>query len=102
MSALHDGRGKQLRCGRPAGPALNTRVEPRADGSGGDFEDVRELVAGTRGRRVFEDGDTELGIWTAGIVQGLIRDIPTVAELVARMVSEAEDLIKSRLGRLVA
>jgi NADH:quinone reductase (non-electrogenic) len=70
--------------------------------SGGNFEDIRELVAGSRGRRVFEEGDTELGIWTAGIVQGLIRDIPTVAELVARIVSEAEELIKSRLGRLVA
>jgi NAD(P)H-dependent flavin oxidoreductase YrpB (nitropropane dioxygenase family) len=69
--------------------------------SGGKFEDIRELVAGSRGRRVYEDGDTELGIWTVGIVPGLIRDIPTVAELVTRMVSEAEDLIKSQLGRLV-
>ena len=69
--------------------------------SGGKFEDVRELVAGTRGRRVYEDGDTELGIWTVGIVQGLIRDIPTVDELVTRIVSEAEDLIRSRLGSLV-
>jgi NAD(P)H-dependent flavin oxidoreductase YrpB (nitropropane dioxygenase family) len=39
--------------------------------SGGKFEDVRELVAGTRGRRVYADGDTELGIWTVGLVQGL-------------------------------
>jgi NAD(P)H-dependent flavin oxidoreductase YrpB (nitropropane dioxygenase family) len=70
--------------------------------SGGKFEDVRELVAGTRGRRVYADGDTELGIWTVGLVQGLIRDIPTVAELVTRIVSEAEDLIRSRLGSLVA
>ncbi|WP_308216550.1 NAD(P)H-dependent flavin oxidoreductase [Rhodococcus qingshengii] len=41
--------------------------------SGGKFEDVRDLVAGARGRAVFDSGDPEAGIWTAGTVQGLIR-----------------------------
>ncbi|MRH86410.1 nitronate monooxygenase [Nocardia sp. SYP-A9097] len=70
--------------------------------AGGKFEDVRDLVAGARGRRVFEEGDLDAGIWSAGQVQGLIDDIPTCAELVSRMVSEAEDLIKGRLGSMLA
>ncbi|MEU7817115.1 nitronate monooxygenase family protein [Pseudonocardia sp. NPDC049154] len=60
---------------------------------GGVFEDVRELVAGARGRTVYETGDVEAGIWTAGMVVGLIHDIPTCEELVSRMVAEAEELI---------
>ncbi|UGT55087.1 NAD(P)H-dependent flavin oxidoreductase [Nocardia asteroides] len=65
--------------------------------AGGTFDDVRELVAGVRGRKVYEVGDTELGIWTVGMVQGLIDDIPTVAELINRIVTEAHDLISNRL-----
>src|SRR5690606_36068890 len=70
--------------------------------AGGTFEDVRELVAGARGRRVFEEGDLDAGIWTAGLVQGLIDDIPTCAELISRMVTEAEALINQRLDGFVA
>src|SRR4051794_5743187 len=60
---------------------------------GGKFEDVRHLVAGARGRKVFEDGDPDFGIWTAGLCQGLIHDIPSVADVVERIVREAEELI---------
>ena len=69
--------------------------------SGGKFEDVRHLVAGARGRAVFDSGDQEAGIWTAGTVQGLIHDIPTVGELVERIVTEAEALIAGRLTCLL-
>ena len=69
--------------------------------SGAKFEDVRELVAGTRGRVVYETGDPDHGIWSAGQVQGLIHDIPTCAELISRIVTEAEAIIKGRLGRFV-
>ncbi|MGI6870577.1 NAD(P)H-dependent flavin oxidoreductase [Amycolatopsis sp. 3B14] len=65
---------------------------------GGKFEDVRDLVAGARGRKVFEDGDLELGIWSAGMVQGIINDVPTVAELIQRIVTEARELIAGRLA----
>ena len=44
--------------------------------NGGQFGDVMELVAGSRGRKVFEDGDPDAGIWTVGTVMGLINDIP--------------------------
>lgn len=69
---------------------------------GGTFEDVRDLVAGARGRQVYEQGDPELGIWSAGMVQGLINDIPTVEELVQRIVAEAAELIRARLGGLIS
>ncbi|WP_216913108.1 NAD(P)H-dependent flavin oxidoreductase [Nocardia noduli] len=69
--------------------------------AGGKFEDVRELVAGARGRRVFEEGDLDAGIWSAGLAQGLIHDIPGCAELIERMVSEAEELITARLADIV-
>jgi len=69
--------------------------------AGGKFEDVRELVAGARGRRVFEEGDLDAGIWSAGLAQGLIEDIPTCAELIGRMVGEAEELIQQRLAGFV-
>ncbi|MEV5835906.1 nitronate monooxygenase family protein [Nocardia sp. NPDC052112] len=69
--------------------------------AGGDFDSVRELVAGMRGRKVFEVGDLELGIWTAGMVQGLIHDIPTVAELIGRIVTDAAELIGGRLASVI-
>jgi nitronate monooxygenase len=67
---------------------------------GAKFEDVRELVAGSRGRSVYEVGDNDAGIWSAGQVQGLIHDIPTCAELIHRIVREAEEIIQGRLARM--
>ncbi|MFE5475850.1 NAD(P)H-dependent flavin oxidoreductase [Nocardia sp. NPDC056541] len=68
---------------------------------GGTFDDVRELVAGARGRKVYEDGDLDAGIWSVGQCQGLIHDIPTCADLVARIVREAESLIAGRLAQSI-
>ena len=68
---------------------------------GGLFDEVKDLVAGTRGRRVFDEGDLDAGIWSVGTVMGLIHDIPTCAELVSRMVTEAEDIITGRLAGMV-
>ncbi len=66
---------------------------------GAKFEDVVHLVAGTRGRQAMADGDADGGIWSAGMVQGLIHDIPTVKELVDRIISEANEIINQRLAR---
>ncbi|MFI5397765.1 MAG: NAD(P)H-dependent flavin oxidoreductase [Candidatus Binatia bacterium] len=65
------------------------------------FEDIAPLVAGERGRKVYEAGDLETGIWSAGMVTGLIHDIPSCAELVRRIVSEAAGIIHTRLDRMV-
>lgn len=66
--------------------------------NGGQFPDVRDLVAGARGRTVFEQGDLDAGIWTVGQVQGIIRDIPTAGEVVRRTVAEAVEVLRSRLA----
>ena len=68
---------------------------------GAKFEDVRELVAGVRGKVVYETGDPDHGIWSAGMIQGLIHDIPSCAELIGRIVSEAEEIIEGRLSGLI-
>lgn len=64
---------------------------------GAKIEDIMHLVSGQRGKVVYEAGDPDYGIWSAGMVQGLIHDIPTCKDLVERIVSEAEALIRGRL-----
>jgi NADH:quinone reductase (non-electrogenic) len=68
---------------------------------GATFQDVQTYVAGVKGRQVLEAGELEHGIWSAGMVQGLIHDVPSCQELVSRIVREAEALIAERLGRLL-
>ncbi len=70
--------------------------------AGGKFEEVREIVAGARGKVLLETGEMDYGIWSAGQVQGLIHDIPTCKALVERIVREAEEIIRGKLGRFVA
>lgn len=55
-------------------------------------------VSGARGRKVFQNGEPEAGIWSAGLAQGLIDDIPTVRDLVHRIVAEADAPISGRLA----
>ena len=76
-------------------------VEIESTGSA-NFDDVKELVAGKRGRVVFEEGDLEHGIWSAGISVARVKDVPTCKEMVARLVSEAEEIIDGRLQSVKA
>ncbi|HTP84543.1 MAG TPA: nitronate monooxygenase family protein [Alphaproteobacteria bacterium] len=64
------------------------------------FEDILPEVAGVY-PRVMKDGDLDAGAWSCGMVAGLIRDIPTVRALVERIMSEAERIIRGRLGGIV-
>jgi len=70
----------------------------KLEAEGRPFEEVAHLVTGARGREGLESGDTSHGIWTAGTVQGIINDIPTVKELVSRIMRDAEDIIANRLN----
>ena len=65
------------------------------------IEEIRHLVAGTRGKVVYEQGDPQFGIWSAGMVQGLIDDVPTCKQLIDRIVSEATQIITARLQSMV-
>lgn len=86
---------------RVASNSISRKVVEILD-QGGQFEDVRELVSGLRGKDVYATGNTESGIWSAGQVQGLIKDIPTAEDLISRMLAEATDIINHRLAGLVA
>jgi nitronate monooxygenase len=66
------------------------------------FEDIQALVQGAKGRDLFDTGDLDKGIWSAGMIVGLIDDIPTCRELISRIVSEAEEIINERLVKAVS
>ena len=87
---------------RVARNAVSQEVLAVEKKGGATIDDIRHLVAGQRGRAVYEDGDPDSGIWSAGMVQGLIHDIPTCAVLVARIVAEAEAIIATRLARMMS
>src|SRR6478752_2411578 len=67
------------------------------------IDDVRELVAGVRGRaHVLKGGDLDGGIWAVGQSQALIHDIPTCKELVANIMQQAEAIVGGRLDKMAA
>jgi nitronate monooxygenase len=69
---------------------------------GATFDQIRDLVAGARGKMVYATGDADEGIWSAGQVQGLIHDIPSCAELISRIMREAETIIRGRLEGMLS
>ena len=75
-------------------------LERRPEGA--KIEDLAPLVSGQKGKVVLEKGDMEHGIWSAGQVVGLIKDIPTCKELIDRIVEQATEIIQSRLAGVVA
>ncbi|MCO8626387.1 NAD(P)H-dependent flavin oxidoreductase [Burkholderia multivorans] len=65
------------------------------------FEDIAEEVAGVY-PKVMKEGALDAGAWSCGMVVGLVRDIPSVKELIDGIVREAREIIGSRLARMVA
>ena len=72
--------------------AVSDEVVRRLARPGAQFADVAALVSGAKGRKLLMDGDLSEGIFWAGMVQGLIHDIPTVKTLVDRIIAEAEEI----------
>jgi nitronate monooxygenase len=68
---------------------------------GAAFEEVRHLVAGARGRNAMKTGEVDTGILSAGMVVGLIGDIPSCAELIERIVRECRAALAAA-GRMAA
>ena len=58
--------------------------------------DIHEEVAGVY-PKVMIEGKMDAGAWSCGMVVGLIHDIPTVKELIDRIMVDAEHLIRERL-----
>ena len=65
------------------------------------FSDVRELMAGARGRTVYSTGNIHAGIWSCGQVIGVINDIPTCKELIDRLERETIDILSNTVNRVV-
>jgi nitronate monooxygenase len=71
------------------------------EAAGKPFEEIAHLVRGARGKEGLDNGDPDHGIWTAGMVLGLIHDIPTCQVLIDRIMAEANQIIGGRLAGMV-
>ena len=72
------------------------------EAAGGDFGQVHHLVSGAAQDKAWSTGDIEAGMVTVGMCGGLINDIPSCEELVSNIVTDAEEIIRSRLAGVVA
>lgn len=64
------------------------------------FQDIEPEVAGIY-PRIMQQGEMDAGAWSCGMVIGLINDIPTVKELIDRIMSEAETIVRDRLTAML-
>ena len=72
--------------------AISEEVVALENRPGGcQFEELRPLVAGARGRAALQSGEVNDGVVSAGLCMGLINDVPSCAELIARMVRECRE-----------
>jgi NAD(P)H-dependent flavin oxidoreductase YrpB (nitropropane dioxygenase family) len=81
-------------------PAVERLLEKeKALGADIKIDDILPEVAGVY-PKIMKEGDMDAGAWSCGMVAGLINDVPTVQELMDRIMSEADSLIKDRLAGL--
>jgi nitronate monooxygenase len=94
--------GRSLRnTARVARNAISEQVAEIQKDPTKTFADVKELMAGVRGRaNVLEGGDLDGGIWSTGQSQALIHDIPTCAELVRNIMNQADEVLHERLAAI--
>ena len=84
-----------------ANPAVDRLMEKeKALGDKLTFSDIVDEVAGVY-PTIMMDGDMDAGAWSCGMVAGLVYDIPSVKELIDRIVNEAEEIIQSKLKQAV-
>lgn len=81
---------------------VSDEVVRRLEQPGATFDDVKDLVSGARGQELLETGDLERGVFWAGMVQGLIHDVPSCRDLIDRIVAEAEQIVRTRLEGMLA
>ncbi|MBN8960033.1 MAG: nitronate monooxygenase [Rhizobiales bacterium] len=68
----------------------------REKGASLKIDDIMDQVAGVY-PRVMMEGDMDAGAWSCGMMVGLINDIPTVKDLIDRIMRDAERIIRGRL-----
>ena len=78
-----------------------TKILEKEKSLGDDIQiqDIFGEVAGVY-PKIMQEGAMDAGAWSCGMVAGLIHDIPTCKELIERVVSEAEEIIASRLSKI--
>ena len=82
-------------------PAVERLLKKEKDlGKDIKFEDILEEVAGVY-PKVIQQGAMDAGAWSCGMVVGLIHDIPTCKELIDRIMKDANEIINTRLSRLL-
>ena len=86
--------GRSLRnTARVARNAVSEEVARIQQDPAKTFADVRELMAGVRGREnVLRDGDMDGGIWTSGQSQALIHEVASCADVVKSIMAQAESV----------
>lgn len=93
LQSLLSGFGLQVR-------ALKNEIMDkiaRVEEEGGDLTELLPLISGERARQVWHNGDAENAMLTIGQSVGRVTDIPSVAELVERMVREAKTSLRESL-----
>ena len=81
-------------------PAVTRLLEKeKALGADITIQDILPEVAGVY-PKIMKEGDMDAGAWSCGMVAGLIHDVPTCKDLIDRIMSEADALIKQRLASL--
>ena len=76
-------------------PTAEQVTEMEKQGAG--LEELSPIIRGEEGKRLFETGLLNQGLWSAGQSIGLVRDIPTVKELIDGIIQDAQEII-SHLG----
>ena len=77
-------------------PAAEKVLELEKAGAG--IAELAPLVSGQNGLKMAIEGDLECGLWSAGQCVGLIHDVPTIEELIDRIMSEAKEIVEGRIG----
>jgi nitronate monooxygenase len=72
------------------------------EGQGAGIAELAPLVSGQNGLRVLKDGDTNVGLMTAGQSVGLVHDVPTVRELIDTIIAEAKQIAGTRLAGMMS
>lgn len=80
--------------GAPARALRNDFTEKilKIEGETPTYEALKDYISGKANKRYIYDGDASQGYGWAGQVTGMISDVPTVAELIERMVVQAEEI----------
>ena len=88
-------------------PARHLKNEPalrvlEMESQGATLEELLTITRGENAQRIYLEGDLNAGLAECGQVVGIIRDIPTVKEVIDGIIQGAEEIIKNKLYSLVA